>query len=280
MVKKLSFWAIIVMLISVLAVGCGGGQAADVSDDSADTAAEDTSLQDVLDKGYFTLGLDDSFPPMGFRDESGEIVGFDIDLANEVASRMGVDLKIQPISWDAKTMELNNGNIDVIWNGLTITDDRKEEMSFSKPYLNNNQIIIVNADSDIDTKADLEGKKVAVQLDSSAQKAVEANKTVTASLAELVKFDDNQTAIMDLETSGVDAVVVDQILGRYIIAKKPDSFKVASEDFGSELYGIGFRLEDNAFREEVDRILDEMRADGKTAEISTQWFGEDIVLSE
>lgn len=280
MLKKLSLFVMIVMLVSALAVGCGGGQTTDAPDDSSDNAEADTSLQDVLDKGYFTLGLDDSFPPMGFRDESGEVVGFDIDLAKEVATRMGVELKIQPISWDAKTMELNNGNIDVIWNGLTITDKRKEEMSFSKPYLNNNQIIIVNADSDIDTKADLEGKKVAVQLDSSAQTAVEADEAVADSLAELVKFDDNQTAIMDLETGGVDAVVVDQILGRYIIAQKPDLFKVASEDFGSELYGIGFRLEDNAFKDEVDRILDEMKEDGKAGEISTQWFGEDIVINE
>lgn len=275
MLRKISLLVVLVMVLSVFAVGCGGGE-----ETPAEEPAEDTSLQAVLDKGYFVLGLDDSFPPMGFRDEAGEIVGFDIDLAKEVAARMGIELQVQPISWDAKTMELNNGNIDVIWNGLTITEERKLEMGFSKPYLNNRQIIITKADSDIDTKADLADKKVAVQLDSSAQAAVEADEAVLESLGELVKFEDYQTAMMDLETGGVDAVVVDEILGRYIIAKKADTFKVASEDFGSESYGIGFRLDDNAFRAEVDRILDEMRADGTAAEISTNWFGEDIVVNE
>lgn len=279
MLKKTSLLLILVMVLSVFAVGCGGGEEPP-TDNPSEEAAEDTSLQTVLDNGYYTLGLDDSFPPMGFRDESGEVVGFDIDLAKEVAARMGVELKIQPISWDAKTMELDNGNIDVIWNGLTITEERKLEMGFSKPYLNNSQIIIVRADSDIDTKADLAGKKVAVQLDSSAQKAVESDAATLDALDELVKFDDNQAAMMDLETGGVDAVVVDKILGRYIMSNKPDVYKVASEDFGEELYGIGFRLEDNAFKDEVDKILDEMRADGKAAEISTTWFGEDIVVSE
>lgn len=279
MLKKTSLLLILVMVLSVFAVGCGGGEEPP-ADNPSEEAAEDTSLQAVLDKGNFILGLDDSFPPMGFRDEAGEVVGFDIDLAKEVAARMGVELEIQPISWDAKTMELDNGNIDVIWNGLTITEERKLEMGFSKPYLNNSQIIIVRADSDIDTKADLAGKKVAVQLDSSAQKAVEGDTATSEALDELVKFDDNQAAMMDLETGGVDAVVVDKILGRYIMSNKPDVYKVASEDFGEELYGIGFRLEDEAFKNEVDKILDEMRADGKAAEISTTWFGEDIVVSE
>ncbi|MCF7942265.1 MAG: transporter substrate-binding domain-containing protein, partial [Spirochaetia bacterium] len=112
----------------------------------------DESLKYILDKGTFVLGLDDSFPPMGFRGEDGEITGFDIDLAREVCTRMGVELKLQPIDWDAKILDLNSGDIDVIWNGLTITEDRQEKINFSKPYIANKQIIIVQAASGIDLK--------------------------------------------------------------------------------------------------------------------------------
>ena len=125
-------------------------------------AQQDSSLNDIKKKGVLVLGLDDSFPPMGFRDKSGEIAGFDIDLAKEVCKRMGVTLKLQPIDWSAKILDLNSRDIDVIWNGLTITDERKEKIEFSKPYIANRQIIIVQSASGIDTKADLAGKTVAV----------------------------------------------------------------------------------------------------------------------
>lgn len=269
MFKKTSWLIIMVMALSVLAAGCGQKQK---------SAATDNSLQAIKDKGTIVLGLDDAFPPMGFRGSNNEIVGFDIDLAKEVAKRLGVKLEAKPISWDAKNMELDKGNIDVIWNGLTITPERQKEMLFSKPYLDNRQIIIVKADSAIDKKADLKGKKVGVQLDSSSQTAVQGDKATSSTFNELVKYKDNQTALMDLGTGRIDAVVADEILGRYIIAKKPGEFKVATENFGTESYGVGFRLKDKAFQAEVDKVLDEMKADGTAAEISKKWFGEDIVV--
>ena len=274
MFKKISLLLALVLLFSVFAIGC-------TKEPEVVTPAPveaETSLKDIQAKGYFILGLDDSFPPMGFKNEANEVVGFDIDLAKEVASRMGVELKIQPISWDAKVLELDTGNIDVIWNGLTITEERKLEMGFSKPYLNNSQIIVVAKNSPSKTKADLADKKVGVQLDSSGQAAVEADKATLDTLGELVKFEDYQTAMMDLKSGGIDAVVVDAVLGRYIMAQNPGTYDVATEDFGEELYGVGFRLEDVSFQVEVDRILDEMREDGKAGEISTVWFEGDIVV--
>ena len=140
------------------------------------TVSGDNSLQYILDKGELVLGLDDSFPPMGYSDsKTGEIVGFDIDLAEEVCKRLGVKLVKQPISWDAKEIELSSKNIDVIWNGMSVTDERIENMFLSKPYIANAQVIIVAEDSPIKTKADLKGKKVGLQKGSSALDAVTAD---------------------------------------------------------------------------------------------------------
>lgn len=185
------------------------------------TVDGDDSLQYILDKGELVLGLDDSFPPMGYSDsETGEIVGFDIDLAAEVCKRLGVTLKTQPISWDAKEIELSSKNIDVIWNGMSITEERAENMFLSKPYIANAQVIIVPADSDIKTKADLEGKKVGLQKGSSALKAVENDEATLALInngGEIVEFDENLTAYLDLKAGRIDAFVVDKVVGEYII---------------------------------------------------------------
>ncbi|MDD4504166.1 MAG: transporter substrate-binding domain-containing protein, partial [Clostridiaceae bacterium] len=148
-VKLLSLFVIMAALI----VGCSNGNAAATSETSEQAAKSE-------DKTELVLGLDDTFAPMGFRDEKGELVGFDIDLANEVASRIGVTLKFQPIDWSMKETELNAGNIDFIWNGYSITDERKEKVAFSKPYLENSQIIVTLADSPVNTKADLAGLSV------------------------------------------------------------------------------------------------------------------------
>ncbi len=244
----------------------------------SEASGEDNSLTYIQDKGVLVLGLDDSFPPMGFRDENGEIAGFDIDLAKEVCKRMGVELKLQPIDWDAKILDLNSRDIDVIWNGLTITEERKNNITFSKPYIANRQIIIVQAASGIDTKADLAGRKVGLQLGSSANDAVDSDAATVASLADLVKYQDNVQALMDLQVGRIDAVVADEIMGRYYISKKPGVYEVASDDFAEEEYGIGFRKGEEAFAAEVDRILDEMVADGTAVAISEKWFAEDVLL--
>ncbi len=178
---------------------------------------DDTSLQYVLDKGEFILGLDETFPPMGFRDEKGEIIGFDIDLATEVCSRLGVKLKLQPIKWTAKEMELSGKTIDCIWNGMSVDDERIEKFDLSKPYIANKQIIIVSEESGIKTKADLAGKRIGVQADSSAIGAVQADKATADSFASLDQYDSNDDAYLDLKAGRIDALVVDEVYGRYMI---------------------------------------------------------------
>ncbi len=236
----------------------------------------DNSLEELKSRGVFVLGLDDSFPPMGYRNESNEIVGYDIDLAAEVCKRLGVDLKCQPIDWAAKEQELNTGNIDCIWNGFTMTPEREEALSFTKPYLDNAQVVIVRAADGFNSLADLAGKKVGLQAGSSASDAVEGNPDFKASLKEVVEFKDNLTALMDLEIGGVDAVVMDMVVGNYSIASTQKPFVVLGQNLSTEKYGVGFRKSDVKLRDEVQRILEEMAADGTVEQISKKWFGKDI----
>lgn len=232
----------------------------------------------IEDRGYFIVGLDDAFAPMGFRDNDGNLIGFDVDLAKEVASRLGVDVVFQPIDWDSKVLELNSGSIDMIWNGLTITTERELEMSFSNPYLSNSQMIMVKKGSTIDTLSDLSGKTVGVQISSAAQDAVEAS-SIYDSLGSVIKYDNYNQALLELQNSVIDAVVIDEIMGRYIISQTPDLYDVATENFGEEQYGIGFRLEATDLRDKFNEVLAAMVADGTAATISEKWFNEDIFLS-
>lgn len=231
----------------------------------------DSSLEKVRQSGEFVLGLDDSFPPMGFRNKDNEIVGFDIDLAGEVAKRLGVKLRTQPISWDAKEQELNTGKIDCIWNGMSVDSARARAMNLSSPYLENRMIFTVK-DSALSTLASLAGKKIAVQNGSTAQKLLEASEAGKAA-REIFPFDDNQTALMDLDRGGVDAVFLDEIVAKYWISSNGKPFIVLNEGLSEEVYAIGFRKKDQRLRDAVDSVLAAMKADGTFDEIIAKWFG-------
>jgi polar amino acid transport system substrate-binding protein len=238
--------------------------------------AGEKSLKSVKDKGKLVLGLDDAFPPMGYRNENNEIVGYDIDLAKEVAKRLKVELVPQPIDWNAKEQELNTGKIDCIWNGFTITDERSKAMAFTKPYLKNAQVLVVKKDAPYKTLADLKGKKVGLQAGSSAADALEGAADFKASLKQVVEFKDNLTALMDLEAKGVDAVVMDLIVANDNIQRSGKPYVVLSESLAPENYGVGFRKDDLALRDAVQAQLEAMAKDGTIATITTKWFGSDI----
>lgn len=265
--------AMVFILVSATLVlsGCGG------SSPSA-TSTGDNSWDKVKEKGEFVLGLDENFPPMGFKDEKGDIVGFDVDIAKEVTSRLGVKLKLQPINWDAKEQELNTGKIDCIWNGFTITEERKKNVLFTAPYMKNRQVLIVMNDSKAIKPADLEGKKLGLQAASSAADALAGSAEFKGKLKEVVEFKDNMTALMDLEKGGIDAVLMDEIVARYYITMKNKGYKVLGEELASEEYGIGFRKNDTQLTQKVQETLNAMAKDGKLAEISNKWFGEDITV--
>lgn len=241
-----------------------------------ETGKKDNSLQYIKDKGKFIVGLDDSFPPMGFRNNKGEIVGFDIDLAKEVARKMGVSVEFKAIEWDGIVGSLNNKDIDMIWNGLTITEKRKDKIIFSNSYLENGQIIIVNKNSSIKNKKDLKDKVVGVQMGSSSDTALNKNKEVLHNIKEIKKYGKNTEALMDLSANRIKAVVVDEVVGRYYISKRSNEYKVLADNFGEEEYGIGFRKKDIQLKNKIDEYLDKMKKDGTMNKILKKWFGKNV----
>jgi ABC-type amino acid transport/signal transduction systems, periplasmic component/domain len=249
------------LLISSVALfaACGKKEAAPAA--GADTATK------------IIVGLDDNFPPMGFRDDKNELVGFDIDMAKEASRRLGMTVEFKPIDWSAKEAELNGKRVDVLWNGLTITEERKKNISFTAPYMTNHQIVIVGANSPVKAKADLAGRIVGAQDGSSAVDAIKKESQVAAGLKELKTFGDNVTALMDLSTGRLDAIVVDEVVGRYLISKRAGEYKVLEENFGTEEYGVGVRKDDAELLGKLDKTLASMKQDGTAARIATQWFG-------
>jgi len=257
----------------LLAAGtvCAGGKK-----DSAGGA--DNSLQSVMDKKKLVMGLDDSFPPMGFRNENNEIVGYDVDLAKEAAKRMGIELVLQPIDWAAKEQELNTRQIDCIWNGFTITAERKQNLSFTPPYLKNAQVIVVKGDSPVNSLKDLAGKTAGTQAGSASIEALDDAPEFKASLKEVVEYKDFLTALMDLDVGGTDAVVIDLVVANDNINRSGKNFRILDERLGEEEFGIGFRKADKALTDKVWSTLLEMAKDGTVAKIATQWLGADISI--
>jgi len=251
-----------------LLVACGKQEAAPSATAAAPAPAAVSKI---------VVGLDDNFPPMGFRDEKNELVGFDIDMAREAAKRMGMEVDFKPIDWSAKEAELSAKRVDVLWNGLTITEERKKNIAFTAPYMENHQIVVVAATSPIKTRADLADKVVGAQDGSSAVDAVKKDDAVFKSFKEFKTFGDNVTALMDLATGRLDAVVVDEVVGRYYVAKKPQDYAVLDDNFGTEEYGVGVRQSDTELLGQLNKALADMKQDGTAAKIATQWFGKDII---
>lgn len=227
--------------------------------------------------GTFTVGFDQDFPPMGFVGDDGEYTGFDLDVAKEVASRLGLEFVPQPIAWDAKDMELESGTIDCVWNGFTI-NGREDAYTWSEPYMDNSQVFVVAADSGIATLADLAGKIVEVQADSSAEAALKDNAELAGTFGTLQTTPDYNTAFMDLEMGAVDAIAMDVIVAGYQLEQRgeSDAYVILDETLASEEYGVGFKKGNEELRDKVQAALEEMAADGTMAKISDQWFGRDV----
>ena len=212
--------------------------------------SKSNEIESTLSKDTLIVGMDDAFAPRGFKDENGEITGFDVDLAKALATKLDKEVEFQPIDWTMKETELNSGNIDLIWNGYTINDDRKKKVDFSVPYLKNQQVIVTLGYSSFNGGS-------------------------------AITFEDNNQALMDLEAGRIDAVVADEILVRYYISLKgEDKFNILDENFGEEEYGVGIRKGDTEMVEAFNKAYKELQDEGTLAEISIKWFGEDITIKE
>jgi polar amino acid transport system substrate-binding protein len=303
--KALSVTLAIVMFAAALAA-CGGGPAGGANSaqttaattttaaattttaaattvaaasDGANTASLGDTWERIQKEGKFILGLDDSFPPMGFRDDDNVIVGFDIDMAKAAAEYLGVGVELKPVIWDTVLLSLNSGEIDCVWNGMSVTEARKKEITFSKPYVNSDQIIVTLAGSSIKTKADMAGKIVGTQMGSSTLTALEAEPEVRNSFDELREYATFTQAMMDLDNKRLDAVVIDGIAfyGDFNV-KTPELYSVLEEHFGREDMAIGLRQNDDAWISKINEALDYLKSSGKAAEISVKWFGADILI--
>lgn len=244
-------------------VGCGGSSdkataASTSAATSASAAADDTSA----DITTLTVGFDQAYPPYGFVGDDGQFTGFDLDLAAEVCKRNNWEVKYEAIDWDAKDTLLNSGAITCIWNGFTM-EGRKNDYTFSAPYMLNGQVVVVKKDSGINSLADLAGKTVITQTDSAAQEVLEGDKAnVAATFATLDTIGDYNTAFMQLESGAVDAVACDLSISQYQISAKPDAYKQLDEALSTEHYAVGFKKGSQALADKVTETLKAMDADG------------------
>ena len=268
-----------VMALSMTACGSSNSAAETTAADTeaAESQAEETTAEEAktTDGGTLIVGFDQDFPPMGFVGDDGEYTGFDLELAQEVAKRLGLEYKAQPIAWDSKDMELESGNIDCIWNGFTMTG-REDDYTWTEPYMANQQVFVVANDSDINSQADLAGKIVEVQADSSAEAALKEAPELTATFKELLTNADYNTAFMDLEQGAVDAIAMDVIVAGYQIQQRNADFKILDDSLSEEEYGVGFKKGNTELRDKVQSTLEEMAEDGTLQEVSEKWFSKDV----
>ena len=260
--KKYAAAGMAALLTATFVAGCGG----DKQTDKGATAQ----------KGKIVIGLDDNFPPFGFHDESGELV--DIDMAKEASKRLGMEVEFKPIDWDSKETELKSKKIDAIWNGLSITPEREQNILFSRPYENGPQILLVKNDSPIQGKADLAGKIVGTQQGSTGLEAIEAEPELRDSFKELKQYSDNVTSFMDLEVGRIDAVVVAQTTAAYFIKKNNAPFRIIDVGYPDIPSGVGMRKDDTELKARIDKVLEDMHNDGTSKKISEKWFGIDVTM--
>lgn len=247
---------------------------------SSSSNTDSSSGSQTAEKKTFTVGFDANFPPYGYRDDNGEYVGFDLDLAQEVCNRRGWTLVKQPIDWDSKDMELSAKTIDCIWNGFTMSEDRLDKYTWTEPYVDNSQVFVVAKDSGIKTFDDLAGKTVAVQTASSALEALDSDdcKELKASFKSLEQIPEYNTAFMNLEAKSVDAIAMDIGVAKYQIESRGDKFVMLSEPIITEKYGIAFLKGNETLRDEVQNTLYDMLKDGKLDEIAKKWELSDSVI--
>lgn len=244
-----------------------------VSCNSNSNSTKIGGLDKVKKSGTLLVGLDDSYPPMEFRDENNNLAGFDIDMSNEIGKRLGVKTQFVTTDFNGILLALKSNKFDIIIASLSITDERKKEIDFSKSYLNGGQIIIVKkGNTTIKKASDLTGKTLGVQLGTTGEQAA----IKVASSKEVKKYDKITEALHDLSIGRVDCVIADKQVGEYYISKVANSYTVLSDTLTKEPTGIGFKKNDSTLETAVQKAFDDAKADGTMGKISTKWFGHDI----
>lgn len=260
--KKMLVAGMVAAGVVGLVAGCG-----------SDSAKNDSTQKPKT----IIAGLDDTFAPMGFRDENGNIVGFDVDIAKAVSKEIGVEIEFKPIDWASKESELNSGRIDCIWNGLSITPEREEKMDFTNPYMNNDQIYVVIDNSDIKSASDLKGKRICFQEGSTVDLALNKNMDLRHSFGEIKTYPDFTSCFLDLDANRADAVLVDGILADYYMTKSPGKYRRLPEKLSTEPFAIGVKKGNEEIVKMLNEGIEKVKASGEAAKISQKWFQRDVI---
>lgn len=289
MMKKRLLSAVMASAMVLSLAACGGAKtettAAETTAEKKEetTTAAGTTAAETAEAagGTLIVGFDQDFPPMGFVGDNGEYTGFDLDLAKEVASRLGLEYKAQPVAWDSKDMELESGNIDCIWNGFTM-NGREDDYTFSVPYVDNSQVIVVADNSGIEKLTDLAGKTVGVQAASAALDLLQSEeeggqKELADTFGALNEFADYNTAFTELQAGALDALAIDIGVAKYQLNSRGEGFKILDETLNTEQYAIGFKKGNDELCDIVNADLQKLADDGTVAELAEKYEIADMV---
>ena len=236
-------------------------------------------------QGSITIGFDNTFVPMGFEEKNGQYAGFDIDLAQAVSEKLGIQIKFQPIDWDMKETELQNGTIDAIWNGYTATDERKEKVAFTIPYMENQQVLVSKKSQNIHSIQDMTDKVLGAQAGSSGYLNFERQPELLKNRVKDQKANQYQSfneALIDLKNDRIDALLIDRVYANYYLQSEGilSDYNVFSAGFESEAFAVGVRPADKTLLDALNQAFISLYQEGKFQEISQRWFGEDVATSQ
>ena len=266
------------VLVGLVLVGCGETK-------EKATSESNNKWTEVEKKGELVVGIDDTFVPMGFRDENDKIVGFDIDLAEVVTKELGIKAKFQPIDWSLKETELDNGTIDVIWNGYTVTDARKEKVDFTENYLLNEQVLVSLKESNINSFSDMKDKVLGAQEGSSGAESFENVPEVLKDYVkdnEAILFPTFTEAFLDLEAKRIDGLLIDKVFAEYYVSQQKDSslYTISDSEYENENFAIGVKKGETELVDKLNEGLNKAYEDGSSIVVSQKWFGEDRLLTK
>lgn len=263
-------------LVSALALAACSSGGSDAESDNWDTYESEGSI---------TIGFDNTFVPMGYEDTNGENVGFDIDLATAVFEQYGITVEWQSIDWDLKETELNNGNIDLIWNGYSATDERREQVLFSDPYMTNQQVLVTKKDSGIADVTGMTDKILGAQAGSSGYSVFEDQPEILKDIVadgDAVQYSTFTEALIDLQNDRIDGLLIDRVYANYYLTEEGilDEFNIIDAGYASESFAVGARKSDTTLVEKINEAFTTLYEDGTFQEISEKWFGEDVATDE
>ncbi len=282
MIKKvLGLSMTAVMILGMTACGSSSTSSSASSKSSSKTSstasASSSSSETGVEDGIFTVGFDAEYPPYGYKDDNGEYTGFDLELAQAVCDKEGWELEKKPINWDSKDLELNSGSIDCIWNGFTM-NGREDDYTFSIPYVDNSQVIVVAKDSGIESLSDLSGKTVGVQAASAALDVLNGDqKELSDTFASLNEFSDYNTAFTELQAGALDALAIDIGVANYQIESRGDGYVILDETLNSEKYAVGFKKGNQELADIVSNDIVELNEDGTVAKLAEKYGISDMI---